>query len=656
MFSSKDKKQFIDGWVRSKKIKSANRNKVSSYLTELPIWDTIMEVYSTEKKMPPNTTGETLWMTMNNDKTTKVSYPQLKGAKNAKKLVNTVLASYLKKQPSKLSVGLFLNEVVRDKNPLKLKLPEPTDNFDDHRKYLRNKILKELVDKTVGKNKISKEMSKNLSDISSRIANGVIDSPNYKPPTTDEGREAELDKIYKSDLSTFINSLKRSSVSSKEVKSDITDRNNQREEVQGFLDGVMKKANQKAEVQKFVDGVLKGVTDKSEVHLQTPSRSYNFVGAGTNLKKRMAGEPPSKTIFGKGTPPYGVPVDELDWEALKHDMFYISDSPLVRRYADSEFVEELSRMKGVTPAVSKQLINLKVLTESKLPKSRNELQGMMNKKERAHLKMTEDMFKSYTNFLVARGYRLDPETRDTIKGEPLQNIDDFEKSFKEFEREIYKLKEATDENEIKEIIQDEADLPQMPLLDPLVESEVKEEVKSEVKEDPPVEKKVLAVQPEIITPTSLNTSTNVEQELLSQLTQAGSTDVKQTPEEDKTNDEVIMKEFVLKEPEFVDRNNKLKIEEQRNKSIQYLGPMFNQELATDIIHTKKIALQKEPVPPTPELKRQFSYEPMPQTISMKSNYKPSPFKPAHAASNFYSQQVFHARGLIPDEPDNFILF
>ena len=595
MFSLKDKKEFIDGWVKSKKkITKPNRDKVAAYVMDLPMWDVIMNTYATDKKID-TFTGKQLWDAMKDDSNTVIKYPGLSGKKSARLLVNTVLSDYLKKQPAKIKLGDFLNQVVSDKDP-----------------------LKDLSDRTLEKFK--------------KDAGPV-----------DKQTEDEMKFISKKASKKFID----------EQKLD--------DEIKKELEDVFEEVKNESEVNAFVDDIIKDVVDKSEVHLQTPSRSYNFVGAGTNLKKRMSGEPPSKTIFGKGTPPYGVPVDELDWEALKHDMFYISDSPLVRRYADSEFVEELSRMKGVTPAVSKQLINLKVLTESKLPNSRNELQGMMNKKERAHLKMTEDMFKSYTNFLVARGYRLDPETRDTIKGEPLQNIDDFEKSFKEFEREIYKLNEATDENEIKEIIQDEADLPQMQLLDPLeeVKEEVKEEIKTEVipeERDPPDEKKVLAVQPEIITPTSLNTSTNVEQELLSQLTQAGSTDVKQTAEEDKTNDEVIMKEFVLKEPEFVDRNNKLKIEEQRNKSIQYLGPMFNQELATDIIHTKKIALQKEPMPPIPELKRQFSYEPLPQTISMKSNYKPSPFKPAHAASNFYSQQVFHARGLIPDEPDNFILF
>ena len=601
MFSLKDKKEFIDGWVKSKKkITKPNRDKVAAYVMDLTLWDDVMETYANEKSLT-NVTGIQLWSIMSKDKNT-IRYPGISGNKSVRLLVNTVLSDYLKKQPAKMKLGDFLREVVDNKDPLKETTIEKL-----------SETTLEKFKKDVGP--VDKQTEDEMKFISKKASKKFIDEQKLEDVFEEVKIESEIDKV----------------ILDEETKA-LTDK----------------------QVDEEVDRLL-----GREVHLQTPSRSYNFVGAGTNLRERMSGKPPSKTVFGKGTPPYGVPVDELDWEALKHDMFYISDSPLVRRYADSEFTEELSRMKGVTPAISKQLINLKVLTESKLPKSRNELQGMMNKKERAHLKMTEDMFKSYTNLLVARGYKLDPETRDTIKVEPLQNIDDYEKSFKEFEREIYKLKEATDENEIKEIIQDEADLPQMQLLDPLeevkeeVKTEVKEEVKTEVKEEVKDEKKILAVQPELITPTS---PTNVEQELLSQLTQAGSTDLKQTPEEDKTNDEVIMKEFVLKEPEFVDRNNKLKIEEQRNKSIQYLGPMFNQELATDIIHTKKIALQKEPVPPIPELKRQFRYEPLPQTISMKSNYKTTPFKPAHAASNFYSQMIFHARGLIPDEPDNFILF
>jgi hypothetical protein len=163
-------------------------------------------------------------------------------------------------------------------------------------------------------------------------------------------------------------------------------------------------------------------TDTVEFHAFTPDLMvYNYVGPGTNYERRLKGKPPKNTAFFKGTSPYDVPIDYLDWQAMIHDTYYISENLRIRQLADIRFIENLKKNEPAMFTDPKN--NMKMKLAETLIGMKNIISGgstnidkltsSFDDEPKASTKLERYLgvlAQFRQNYLVVRGYYVDKDT------------------------------------------------------------------------------------------------------------------------------------------------------------------------------------------------------------------------------------------------------
>jgi len=139
-------------------------------------------------------------------------------------------------------------------------------------------------------------------------------------------------------------------------------------------------------------------------------------------------------------------------------------------------------------------------------------------------------------------------------------------------------------------------------------------------------------------------------ELRPSMKTGGSDDLKLTEKQDQVNEDRIMTEMVLKGTEWDDRNNKLKIEEERNFAIRmykpslinpvYAGDQFNYELLSD--------WAKPSLPKKVPKRRAVNYEAIPTQASPPDGYKQTVQAARYGGYPFHSVYSNLTEPILPD--------
>jgi hypothetical protein len=85
---------------------------------------------------------------------------------------------------------------------------------------------------------------------------------------------------------------------------------------------------------------------------------YNFMGPGTNIKERLLLQ-----LDKSGKVPDFLPVDILDYVAVNHDMFYMTEDPLIRAIGDAWMLDEIKKPEyDVIPQIKLKIVEKAIKT------------------------------------------------------------------------------------------------------------------------------------------------------------------------------------------------------------------------------------------------------------------------------------------------------